>query len=361
MGRCCGPRSAMCLVFLLSLFGLAGCSNDSSGEVGFNPGENQPVSLLLEDFKTDDLRWSAYPGFFKAIEPNEPDAEEAREIIRDMANAAAPFLKFQPEVQEISPVQFDSSHNAVDLMNWVIYNDLVKNFEDGRAVISSAIDRGEPARYQNDRIQFVQEREEETLVWSYILAWIHIAEAEGDDPTAEATEELVGRTISNAVVRVILAVNSPGSEITVFPAATFRANGPQVTPEARITSFSLPLAADTPASANEAVPPATTLNQSWTGREDLWTWTSEVARSFGDYDEVRCAHLRADYASGQAYFYTSSTPSRVGLEDTTDPDNLPVEGEADTPKCGAIYPTSTAPGNAKAVWQLVPENEELRN
>lgn len=338
-GRCAVKRGfAPCALLLLLL---AGCNDDSGGPNAINVGENQPVNLGLSSFRVEDnLQWTVYQPFFRALAPHagEPDADraEAEAIIASIGEVMQPFTHWQGDD---GAADYASVRNPIDLMTQVLYTDRVENFRAGRESIAQAIDEGNPARYRNDRIIFStrEQTEEGTAAspWSYILAWVHITDAEGDDPTAGAGEDLFNREISNAVIRVILALNAPGTQISIYPAAEFNTMGEQTTPDASITSFTLP--AEAPTDANpKPISPAATLNQSWLDHEDLWTWTSEGAVSFGSLTNVRCAHLRVRYDIDRAELYTSEQPSRVGLEGADPEDVDDGSDDAENPLCGAL-------------------------
>ena len=347
---------------------LIGCGSDSGGPGARNAGENQPVNLALESFEVNqNLDWTAYPAFLRGLnpqfgpQPGQPDSEEPAAIVADVARVMQPLLAWQPSTDSAGTVgDFASVRNSVDLMSNLIYSDTVGNFQEGRRSIGDAIDRGEPARYQNDRIRFTTNEtasDGTTLApWTFILAWVYVAEAEGDDPTREASEDILNREIRDAVIRVILATSSPGSQISIFDAREFRVSGPQAVPDAQITSFTRPAPDSTDAGV---VDPGATLNQSWVDQEDLWTWTSSEPESFGSLSGIRCAHLRVDYAGDKAWFYTSTEPSRVGLDaadpDATTADNTGVEN----PLCGAREEDGSY-RPADRSWALDPANSLTR-
>lgn len=354
MGGFRRPRPVLFASVIASLALLAGCnSDDSSGSNARNPGEEQPISSRLSSFTVDEnLERTVYKPFFEAITPNaaDPDVATAAAIVSDIGRVMQPFIHWS-NPGEGGAANYQSVRNTVDLMTRILYNNEIGNFQEGREYIGRAIDRGEPARYQNDLIQFSTAEGNSLTSWSYILAWVYIAEAEGDDPAVSESEEFFNTEIQDAVVRVILATNTTGSQITMFPARDFRTSGPQTTPDAQITSFTLGDADP------ESLDPAATLNQSWIDKEDLWTWTSETPESFGDFTGVRCAHLRIDYAMDLAYLYTSAEPSRVGLEGA-DPDD-PGADKAENPLCGARNEDGSY-RTANRSWSLDPADSPDR-
>jgi hypothetical protein len=334
MGSIPRPHRLLLAGTFASVTLLAGCGGDGGGPTPVNVGEDQPVNLPLASFRVeDDLQWTVYRPFLRAItsQPSDPDQAEATAIVADIGRVMQPFIHWRSAEGE-GAADYTSVRNPVDLMTRVIYTDRVGNFQDGRQSIAQAVDRGEPARYQNDSIRFTTD-EPDQPAWNYILAWVYIAEAEGDDPTVDASEDIVNREIRNAVIRVILSPNAPGSQIAIFPARDFRTSGPQIIPDARITSFTLPVA-NAPEGEPQPVNPAATLNQSWLDREDLWTWTSEEAETFGSTDGIKCTHLRVDYAMDVAHFYSSDQPSRVGLGSADSSDG--TSADSDNPRCGAL-------------------------
>ena len=344
--RCLGYVS-----ICLALAGLPGCGGDGGGPGAVNVGEGQPVTLSLTSFKVDqkNLQWAVYPPFFDAISPVDSDERqgEAEAVVSAIARVMRPFIHGEAVEDPTEVANYSSVRNSVDLMTRIIYAEEGGVFKDARASISQAIDRGEPARYQNDDILFTTGPDSAPENWLYTLAWFYIDEARGDDPDVDhdVTDPVLGdgRELRDAVVRVILATNVPGSQISVFPAQTFQSSGPQVRPQAQITSFTLPSEA---AGDQPTVSPTATLNQSWTEKEDLWTWTSNTATTFGsvtaepdgsEASGAKCAHLRVNYESNRAYFYVSEEPSRVGLEgDSPDDDTEGNNSGGDNELCGAL-------------------------
>lgn len=297
-------HSLALLVSIISLALLPSCKiiSPERGGGGFNPAAS--VDLSLSSFVVENtpespdalrqtLLWDIYTGIEPIPDPsNNPQAAEVAELLRREVDL------FAGTIASAEGSSYNGSRNPWDLMNRMIGENEVNNFNDGRRYIVDRIRLNAPGTYNTRSngalVRFRDQSAEQTgrpeaeSTWIYsTLSWVYTPES------------------SNKVIRTLqYTARPPSGPLDQEPELLSLATGSQFAPN----SFSA-LGYNPPerreASLTLRNRGRVTMVQDFLGRQDTLVLSENTSLTLNGL-EINCLRVELDYAMERADFYTSN-------------------------------------------------------
>lgn len=284
------------LALTASLLVLVGCGGgDSNGDGGstadcgsqYNPATNVLASFSSFDVNEPErLDYHMFRDVIAGVQPASDGDAYGQSVARDVFAETAHFNGGSPSSGASA---YTSVRNPLDLINLVIGEGTIDNFNVGRRYISSCIDAGNAAQYStkaNDRsVQFQENQDDKvTDTYSYpVLTWVYTPDE------------------ANKVIRVVRYQGQAGESLITaavgvqYDDLAFTAVGFNP-PELLTASF-------TADDSEERLG----LQQDFLNSDrDEWIRSSSNTFDFADQTGVDCARVVLDYAEQTAEVFTST-------------------------------------------------------
>ncbi|TBW49805.1 hypothetical protein EZI54_19005 [Marinobacter halodurans] len=285
------------LALTTSLAVLAGCGGGDGSDGGstadcgsqYNPATSVQASFSSFDVSEPErLDRHMFLDVIAGVQPEPGSANETygRMVADDVFGQTAHFNGGQPTS---GATAYTSVRNPLDLINLVIGEGTIDNFNVGRRYISTCIDAGNAAQYStsaNDRNILFQENQDGEVTDTYnypVLTWVYSPDE------------------ANKVIRVVRYQGRSGDSLITaavgvqFDDLAFTAVGFNP-PELLTASF-------TADNSEERLG----LQQDFLGPDrDEWIRSSDNTFDFADQTGVDCARVVIDYAQQQAEVFTST-------------------------------------------------------
>ncbi|ROU01385.1 hypothetical protein EB809_04605 [Marinobacter sp. R17] len=332
------------LALLASLLVLAGCGGgDSNGDGGstadcgsqYNPASNVLASFSSFDVNEPErLDYHMFRDVIAGVQPANDGDAYGQSVAEDVFSETAHFNGGSPSSGASA---YTSVRNPLDLINLVIGEGTINNFNVGRRYISTCIDAGNAADYSNkasstedkpNRIVFSEDEGQKEVYYYPVLRWVY-----SPDEADKVIRVAQYRGSSDSWLDGAIA----GAQ---FDSKTFSAIGFN-NPELLTASFT--------ASNNEE---RLSLQQDFIDLDrDEWIRSSSNTFDFADQTGVDCARVVLDYAEQTAEVFTS-TCSLSG-SDCDDPAKREAQYTRTQDYCGNF---DDGTGNSYAT-QAVPERQ----